>query len=306
MSKQLLTKSDLALADIVNGNGILNPDRADKFILKVTEQPTLINLVRVETMRAPKMRVPKIGIGKRIFRAATEGTALTNGQRVKPTFESVELNTVLMKAEIRLTDEQLEDNIEKEGLIDTILDLAANQAALDWEDLLINGSSTFVDAVDADNQAFMRLTDGVLARISSHEVNAASAGINETIFSNALLALPNKYQRNKGNLRFFVTPTIEQKWRLRVSQRQTNLGDSSITGANAVAVQGVQVIPVAVLPNNTALLFDPQNIILGVQRDIKVETERLVGEGAERIVLTCRIAVGIEEEDATVQINNFN
>lgn len=304
--KEIIQQSDLVIADITSGNGILDPDRADRFIRRVVDQPTMIGEVRVVTMNAPQLILPKIGIGTRAFRAAVENTALTSNQRIKPSFGSVTLTTKEMMAEIRISYQQLEDNIEKGQLKNTILDLMAEQAALDWEDLLVNGDSAFVDGGDADNQAYMRLHDGILKRITSHTVDASTTHITPATFSAALKAMPNKYQRNKSQMRFYVTPSIEQDMRLAISTRQTALGDGNLTGAAPLVIQGVPVKPVAIMPSAKGFFLDPQNVILGIQRNIQIESERLIGERQIRFVVTCRIAIGIEEEDATVEITNFS
>lgn len=49
------------------------------------------------------------------------------------------------------------------------------------------------------------------------------------------------------------------------------------------------------------ILTLPQNLILGIQRKIQVETDRLIRERSHVIVVTMRLAFEIEQTDAVVK-----
>ena len=149
-NSSLLRKADIAIADLQADGGELNPEQGASFIRKLIKQPTLIRVCRVVEMNAPRRKINKIGFGSRILRKALSAQALTQAQRSKPTTEQIELNTKEQIAEVRLPYDVLEDNIERAsaannelansgpgGLRQTIIELIAERAALDMEELAI-------------------------------------------------------------------------------------------------------------------------------------------------------------------------
>lgn len=310
-----LQKADFFLADLSAG-GLLNPTQNSTFIRNLIDQPTLLNQIRVIDFDAPTYELNKIGFGKRILRVATEGVALadvavdgtsfdpsTSGEyraRSKPQTSKVTLTTKEVIAEVRITYTALEDSIERGNLENTILSLFAQRASLDLEELILNGDTSLNTA-----DPYLDLTDGVLKLASAHTVDADGAPVSPAIFNTVLKALPTKYRRNKSLMRFFVAPNVEQDYRLALSTRGTGLGDAILTGTQAVPVFGVPLVGAALMPTSNILFTDPRNLILGVQRNVTIEAEKLISEREVKIVLTMRVAVGIEETDAVVKVTNL-
>lgn len=311
-NETLIKKADIALADLANG-GKLNPEMSDKFIRKVIDQPTLIKEVRTVPMSGPKRTISKIGFGKRLLRKArqTAGSrALTAAERYKPDFGKVDLETTEFIAELNIPYEVLEDNIERGDLKNTILALIAERAALDFEELLLRGDTAFVSGlVDPDEAAmetaYLSSMDGVLKKVSSHQVNGTDVGITAELWNSTMKAMPEKYRRNQSANRLYVTPNVELDYRLAISNRGTGLGDAILTGTQALPVFGVPMKGAALMPSDKALFLPPQNIIFGLQRDISMEFDKDIRERVYIIVLTCRAAIAIEEEDACVKVNNI-
>ena len=310
-----LRKADMLLADLSNG-GLLATEQANTFIRNLIDQPTLIRQMRTITMNSPAMEINKIGFGKRILRAATEATALadaavdgtsfdpsTSGEyraRAKPQTSKVTLNTKEVIAEVRISYSALEDSIERGDLENTILQLMGERAALDLEELILNGDTSLNTA-----DTYLDLMDGVLKLATAHTVDADGAAISPTIFNNVLKALPTKYRRNRPAMRFLSSMDVEQDYRLALTTRGTALGDAVLTGQQAVPVFGVPLQGVALMPTTNLLFTNPQNLIFGIQRNIRVESERLISEREVKIVLTARVATAIEETDAVVKVTNL-
>lgn len=305
-NKDLITKADVALANLKADGGHLNPEQADKFIRKVIEQPTLIGKVRTVPMGAPQMKVNKVGFGSRILRAAGQtrtsdnmpnGRALAEADRSKPDFGQIELNTSEVIAEIRLPYEVLEDNIEKGDLTSTLLTLIAERAALDLEELLLLGDT-------ASGDSYLALQDGVLKLITSNTVDATDLGITADVFNNTIKALPKKYRRNKNLMKFVVDLDVEQEYRNTIAKRGTGLGDSVITNGGELPVFGVPMLGNSLIPYGNIIFTNPKNILFGIQRNITIESEKLISEREWKIVLTARVAIQIEEEEAAVLVEN--
>lgn len=297
--QQLVEKADLVLANIESNGGLLSPQQSNTFFEILMEQPTILNAARTVQMNAPTMRIPKIGLGSRILRPAVENTALHPSDRSKPDFGSVELNTKEVIAEVRIPYAMLEDNIEKGGLEGTILRLIGKRAALDLEEGIVLGDLSSTDP-------YLAMQDGLIQLVQSREVDVSAFGIVAPAFSAALGMLPPKYKRNKSALRFYTTHGADEAYRLKVSERQTALGDATLVGDRPNTVLGVPIVPISFMPEGKAILMEPSNLIIGIQRDFRLESERLIGERQIRIVLTARWAMNMETEDAAVQLDGLN
>lgn len=304
---EAIRRADMALTDLTSGGGVLDPEHQDKFFQKVIDAPTIFRDVRNVQMGAPEMKIPKIGFGSRVLRAARgTGTGGFNdanvnsryalaAERVKPDFGMVELATKEFIAEIHLHDDLLEDNIEKDGLVDTIMSLLAERVALDLEELTLKGDT-------ASGDAYLASQNGILKLCTSNVVNAASAPVSAAVFNNMKKALPTRFRRNLNAMRFYTSMDVESDYRLAVATRGTDLGDAVLTGNTPLPVLGVPMKGVALMPNANGLLINPQNVIFGIQRNIRIERERDIRARSWIIVMTMRVAIQLEEEEAAVKL----
>lgn len=315
----LLAKADLALADLQADGGELLPEQGATFIRKLIASPTLTRRCRTVEMTASSRKINKIGFGTRILRKATQGVELTEAQRSKPTTAQIELNTKEQIAEVHLPYNVLEDNIERAtaanneasntgpgGLRQTILDLIAERAALDIEELGLLSDVDFTSA-DPDEQDFLTQTDGWLKRVrdTGNVFDAAGAPVSKTLFKEGLKSLPVQYQRNKAALNHFIAVNQETEYRDTLADRGTGLGDASLVGSAPVGAFGSPVTPVALMPEGDGLLTDPLNLIFGIQRQISMEYDKDIKKRVYIIVLTLRCDFQVEETEAAVAYENI-
>lgn len=307
-NSEILRKADMVVGDFNTNGGLLNAEQQDKFIRVVQETPTIINDVRTVPMNRSSMEINKIQFANHILRPAVENTALDANARSTTSTSKVTLNTQEAIAEVRIPYGVLEDNIEKGALQDTIMALIAERIAIDIEDIIIRGDTANVGFTGT--LAVLKSYDGILKRITSNVVDAGSpTTIVPAIWNDAIKAMPGKYRRNKSSLRLYVPDDIEQDYRLALSQKSTALGDALLAGNQALPVFGVPMKGVGLMPNavgnSFGILIDPRNIILGIQRNITMEAERLISERQLKFVVTLRMAIQLEEETAAVKIINL-
>lgn len=311
-NQALIARADLALADLTANGGMLQPEQANTFIDMILEQPTILKQVRQIRMNAPERKINRIGFSSRILRAAVQtGGANDAGDndryvrkadRAKPTTSQIALNTKEVIAEVRIPYEALEDNIEGESLESHIMRLIAERAAVDLEELCLAGDT-------ASGDAYLALQDGWLKRMTPHIVNNLSAGVSPDLFTNGLLAMPQKYIRNLAMIKHFVSVANTIKYRQKVSQRSTGYGDSALTQniplyAGGVAIEAAPMLA-AVGAGNSGFTTFAQNLLFGIQRDISVETDKDIRSREYIIVLTARIAIQIDDVDCTVKYTNI-
>jgi len=328
-NKSLLQKADIAIADLQSNGGVLNPEQGANFIRKLIKQPTLIKQCRIVEMVAPIRKINKIGFGSRILRKATSATALTaSGSnstsldgRAKPTTSQIQLTTTENIAEVRLPYDVLEDNIERataanneamntgpSGLRQTLIDLIAERAALDLEELGLLGDTAYTNGSDTDDQAYLSQLDGwlKLSATGGNIVDNGGATINKTTFKNGSKTLPKQYIRNKAAMRHFVSNNNEIEYRDTLANRVGALGDGMTTGDLPAYAYGSLVAPVQLMPEDRGLFTDPMNLIFGIQRQVSMEFDKDITARVYIIVLTCRIAFQLEEATALIEYQNIS
>lgn len=307
----LLQKADLALADLTeSGNhattgGKLLPETAQKFMRILIDESKLLKMATVIPMKSEKTEIPKIRFATRILRAGTEATALPAGDRAKPNLSNVELDTKLFKAEIRLPDEVLEDNIERDQLKATIMQLMGEAISRDMDEIAVQGDTSSADA-------FLAQFNGILKQSTSNVVDAGVAALNKAVLRDMLKAMPKPFLRNKDLLRYLTSIDAKIDLTDNLGNRQTPMGDSLTMNGGELKYQGVPVEDVPLFPedlgddDNTTdvILTDPKNVTVGIWRQIKMETDKDVSAGVVIIVASLRFDVKYAEETATVKAIN--
>ncbi len=304
-NRTILQKAEIAVADMTGDGGILAPAQAEKFIVMLSKQSVLLPQVTLVPMKAPKQEFSKIGMGRRVLRPGTELKALTENEWAKADFGKVELDAKLFKAEVHISDESLEDNIEGPALQNRIRELMANAIARDIEELMICGNTQ-------SNDPFLATMDGILKQSAMHVVDAQNRPITKTLLNQLLKVLPTEHKRNKSNMRFFCGTNAEQDYRSMLAERATAVGDRFLEGNSSMLAFGVPIAPVPLFPEEQGdnhaqthvLLCDPKNIFFGMWRRIRIESARDISRGEVKIVVTMRFDVCLSEPSATTQAVN--
>ena len=300
-NRSLLAKADLALADLTTSGGLLQPAQAQKFIRVMINESKIMKEATVSPMKSPKQLIERIRFGSRILRPGSEGAPLPASSRAKPDLFQTELDAKLFKAEVRLNNEVLEDSIERGQLRNTIMTLMAERISLDMDEVIVNGDVSSGDA-------FLAVLDGILKQATSNVVAAGSVSLTKTPLRDSIKTMPSEFLRNKGALRHYTSTDAELDYRDSLSDRATTLGDANLETERPVMYGGVKVVPIPVFPEDLGggtnetniLLTDPKNINVGIWRQIRVETDKLVSEGVLIIVATLRFDVKFVHEPATV------
>lgn len=313
-NNELIQRVDLTLSTLQANSGVFTPEQSDAFIDLIQEQPTMLAQVRLHRMATPEERINRMGFTSRIMRPANQGTApylndsnvnsrwLAAADRSAVTPSYISLTVKEQMAEVHLTYESLEDNIEGRSLESHVMRLIAERAALDLEEYALWGDTSSGDA-------YLAMHDGYLKRMTSNVVDNASAGITPKLGENGLLTMPQKYLRNIAQLKHFVSMANTIKYRGKVSERQTGYGDSALQNNIPLQIHGVNLegVPTLAMGANGAsgFLTFPKNLIWGVWRNIQVEAEKDIRGRQIIVVLTCRVGLQIEEEAACVKYINI-
>lgn len=298
--EQATTTGDLA------AGGLLNAQQTDRYISMVVDQSTLLKDARVVRMRGPVMELDKIATTGRVSQLKTEG--LAPASLAEAAFSKVTLSSVEVITPFEITFEALEDSVEQGNLESTIIETMSRQTATDLEELALGGDTLSLDS-------FLKGTDGWRKLAGAgHVVDLAGAKLDKAGLSSMYKALPDKYKRNHGDLRFYFAPAALQDWNDEFSDRATLAGDAALAGGVAPPYMGVPLVGSPLTPTNLAavapfagsgaysygLLTPRENLIFGIQRRVRIDRDRDVLRGVNTYVISTRIAVGFESSDAVV------
>lgn len=295
------TKAAIDTTVFASGSGRLNPEQADRFIDYIVDQSKILkDGIRIARMNADRRDLDKISVGARSLRKATEGVAPTDLVGVTTSKRQLVVTEIILPADVSFTF--MEDNIERDNFDDHMLQLFGTQLSNDLEDLAINGDEADVSG-DSD---FLTIEDGWLTIMKSilsspHKIDTAGGSdFRNVIFEAMLEALPPKFKANKSALRFYVSTNDELKYRFQVGQRQTAGGDSVLLGQQALPYGGVPVVGAPYMPDGTVILTIPDNLVMGIRRDVQMGLFKHERKRVWEYTWTMRVDFQVVEATAAV------
>jgi hypothetical protein len=344
MSNELLAKSvaaDTTITTSMSGSasattgihvgsegdgGLLNPEQSARFLDYMFDATVIGKVARTVRMKSDTTEIDRIGVGEKLMKLATE--ADDTGSNAAVTFSKISLTTKKLRLDWELSTESLEDNIEGPDLEDHIARMMATQAGNDIEDVILNGNTSL--SSDALYKAF----DGVVkkSKANGHVVDAGGAAVSRAVFNSALKALPRKYKQRRTDLRFLAGSNLIQDFLYAnsIGTNQTipqDIASSIIRGdvqplsgpAGYVAPYafGIPIVEVPLLPETQTgdysgatgshgdihLTF-PNNVVIGVKRDVTVYRFFWPKKDAIEYTMYTRVGVQIEQADAWVVVKN--
>lgn len=309
-NEELLQKATMTTGADFGGAGQapLSLEQADQFIELMSAEQVMLNDVHIVKSPSAKWQESIIDFAARIARPGTEATRLGDLDRVKPSTGIVEISTVLIRGEVPISDEVMEDNVAGQGFAQSVERTLASRFGFDVEDLLLNGDT-------ASGDSYLALLDGWVKNAQGsggHVVNANSLGQDyQTVFKKLLNSLPDRHKRNiEVDGRYYVPKRLEERYRDILAARGTPLGDLTLTGTSELRYQGILVkgVPAMAITNNLSnvLLTNRNNLYGGFRRAITLETWRDPREGATSFVVTARVDSKIAVRDATAIATNVD
>ena len=297
--------------DALKTGGQMTPQQASKFIKMMQDEPTIMNDARLVPMKSDNMVIDKLGFGSRILRAATEGQELPEDQKTVPDTDKVELSAKEVIAEIFISDSSIENNIEGGNIVDTVMGLLAKRAAIDLEELIVNGDTTSSDP-------YLKMIDGLRKKATSYIVDATGeTQLTKDLFKKAYKAVPSKYRTRVTDHAFYLSHNNVIEWVDSAVSRQTNMGDRALDRGTLPNAYGIPVKGCANLSPymvgdvgaetevSDGIFTHPKNMVVGITRDIRVESARNIKKRGFDIVLTAKVDAVYEEEKAVAKIVNI-
>ena len=282
-SNRALMREEVSKAEITSGTtlhgpsnaGLMNPQQAARFISYMTDNTAFLKDTRLEQMATYEKQLDTLLIGSRLIRRAVEAAAPTELADVN--IKRKELRSVKVRLAADITTEFLEDNIEGQSAGDRVARELAQQFGNDLADLMLNGDST-ATGTDA---TFLTIGDGIIKQAKNstetHKyVYTAPTGNDD--YKNKILPaildlMPNKFKRDRANMRFYCSTKVSDAYILSIADRLTAFGDTTLVGGNLPRFLGIQLFPVEYMPDDVIILTQRLNLVSGVQRNIKVYSQ---------------------------------
>lgn len=295
-NRSLLAKADLALSDLTTDGGLLVPEQANRFIRLLIKKSALMPMITTMGMNSPKRLLETLRFDGRVLRPGLEATALASGDRSKPDITKRELDAKLYKAEVRLNNEVLEDNIERQALRNTIMQSLAEAVSRDLDFTLINGDT-------ASANTLLATQDGVRKLITNTFDNTSNPS-NTGLWTGMIRNLPSEFLKRR-ELAFLTSIRSDIDWRESLIPRDTALGDRNVVADFTPPYQGVKIVAIPEWDETAnvvqPILIDPKNIVVGFVRRMRIETDKDISAGEMIIVVSMRVAFQIVHPPAAVK-----
>ena len=285
---------------------VLLTDAERQFLVdRVVDESSLLKIARKLTMNRSRVEIPRMSLGSRVMRAAQQGghvetypyyapgvapawadvdgagpsgvpptandleSTQATEHLVSPEYSTVILESSKLVLPWAITEEFLEDNPEQGRAEQRIATIMGVQAANDLEDLALNGNETSADSL-------LRANDGYLLQAAAGNVAAGIGNFTTNSFETILRALPTKYRRNLRQLRFIVHPDTWMDYVQSIAARQGNMADQYLSGLvgdptyGGIPIMASPFMPEVVGGAGQIMLTHPDNLIFGVERDMKM------------------------------------
>ena len=260
VTNQDLIQKGIITADALAAAGKLGPKQAEQFIDFVVDQTSLKGRVRGpvhervagdrQDRRGRRVPCPRPRPWPEVRRGIQTSKVTLAPKEIVVPFE--------------IGDNFLELNLEGKSVEERIIRMMATQFANDIAELYLRGAVLGEAALEGDlieggsgtqyiKDNYLALFDGWLRLADrGHRVDLEGGQVGSGVFSKLLNAMPNKFKRDRANLRFLTSPELEQDFRQHVATRQTAAGDAALSargqhhalrrGARSVAVPHRPVI----------------------------------------------------------------
>jgi len=301
-NQTFIEKADLAVSDLVTEGGFLNAEQAREFFEIMIEDSVLMGLLTVKPMTSPSFELSKMGFLGRVLRGAVEGQGLGDGERVRPNLGKTTLTTVEFIAEVRVPYAAVEDNVAQGQFVPFVMQLLGKAVARDIEDIVINGDTAGGDPV-------LDKLDGFLKQATSLVVTTGQTRLTKSILKQMAQTMPSQFFRGSQGMAYITSKNAVIDYADSLASRATPLGDKMLVEAADAEYNSTPVIAIPKFPedlgggtNETNVLYSEiKNMVVGIQRDVRIETDRDISAREWIIVTTVRFDAKFTHEPAVVK-----
>lgn len=242
-NKEVIEKATIT-ADALAAAGQLNDEQADKFLDYVFDETSMKDLgIRMEKFRAEKKSIEKINVANRVAVPADE--AADPGIRRGVTTSKIELEPKDIMVPFEIGDLFKRRNIEGDGGQEHVIKMMATRLANNIEEVWFDGNTLGPARVEEElveggsdtlvrKDRYLGMFDGWLRRAElGHVVDAANARLSPALVAKTFRAIPNKFRKNKADMRLVMSMDHEMHYAEGVAARMDAAGTAALATAQA-------------------------------------------------------------------------
>lgn len=291
-----MTNQEILKANIDTALGGLQSEIHLGNFLELTKDTSSAFLQRIQrkTVASGIAKIDTLGIESRLLRPYTEGTAYTSAVAA-----TIAQRTLTMKGVIlpfNVTYDWLAENIMGAAGANIIYDMFSKQFTNDLLDLAINGNeslaATITDTTPANglddttgltqnDHTFLRQNNGwIKLALADSTVNDVSISHTNSVVADwraelnkMLKAMPYKWLA-ASELVFMMNPADYQDYYDKVATTATDSSIALLTGGGGIRYKGIEIVPLRQMPALNVMLTSPQNLVIGLSREITWEQQR--------------------------------
>lgn len=263
MTNEELIQKAITAAEALVSQGKLNPAQSDKFIDYVIDESVMQNNVRVARFRNEELHIDKLGIGNRVMHPAVEYQAPEHRSGVTTSRVALQPQEVIAAFDIGDTFKEI--NLEGESVQDRIIKMFATGWRNDSELLCLKGDTVGQASLQSDvwdgGSTTQYIKDDLLAMFDgwfrladgAHLVDIQNANVGLSVFGQMIRAMPQKFRRNKKDLRFFMSSDLEQIYVEKIATRMTAKGDMAAEGQTQTPF-GIPIVGIPLLDHQPRIV----------------------------------------------------
>lgn len=327
------------------GTIVLAAEEADRFLDYVIDESVFKSHARIVKMSKPTKNIRALSLGTGRFLKPEAGFSATDYKTSfghnKLALTSVKVRGAVFIHDDDLEDGP-EGNAFVTHILRMIADTVANELDEAW---YISDTADLGGFADDDIRSLWdgfryRITNSASGETYENDASGSSYVIDasadtdyaggiavrntsapyqwEFKFHDMIKRMPTKYRKDPGKLRFFCNPVIVDAYVEAITDRSTALGDAALLVGGQMKYRN---IPIVEVPNMSitldasgvhgggsytdVMLTHEQNLIIGLQRQIKIESERSAADEGTYWFYSLRGDVCIENVEAVVLLEKI-
>lgn len=304
---------------MVTGKALLNPEQQTTFLREFQVSDPALTMARMVYMQNPSRETSLFKINGRVSQAGyvngdlSQHKTQANLTGADLDFTGQVINTTKIKAKVSLTDDELEENIERQTLQQTVLSEMGYKMGLDNAYWNFFGDTDIASTTDsllcAGDGWIKRATNKIKSKGLDKSKGAfdVNDGV-DSIFDAMKNTLPAEF-KNTQQLVCFVPYEVEDAYRNYVIKRETPLGDSNLPAWNGLTYKNIPIIHSPALDDTSAqaidntatcLLSSTSNLEYNIFKDITVELDRDAPNERNDFIFRYKALPSLQRNDGVV------
>ena len=286
---------------------LLAKQQVPEYIRLCLDETVMLKEATFRNVRGEELEVPNIDIasGQAVV-GLGELENIEDADLAYPTFGSVSLSPVPFEMNVVLGTRQLVYfNIEREGVIDTVLQQMGTAYMNDLEENCIHANTLGATPSGYHTGNMTGWNGWVTKAISNGHTYDHEAGyIRPKLFESLLSYIPKKWRQNgnRGGLKFYVPIDVSEAWTYwQGSESPNDLLGFVISSGGLMSYKGIPIVPVTKMHTDDAgvltasdttdglcsvLLTQPRNLVVGYEPEMRID-------------------IGFDQKSHKVQYNHF-